>query len=100
MVKLTVLYHHPTDPAAFESYYAATHMPLAGKMDVRRIETAKVTGAPDGSKPAFYRMAELYFDDAAHMQRSTAAPEAKAAVADIRNFASGGVTLLVSEVDG
>jgi uncharacterized protein (TIGR02118 family) len=28
MIKLTAVYGHPTDPAAFEKYYVATHMPL------------------------------------------------------------------------
>lgn len=30
MIKLTVLYGHPVDPAAFEAYYSSTHMPLVG----------------------------------------------------------------------
>ena len=32
MVKLTVLYGHPTDPGAFETYYVNTHVPLALKI--------------------------------------------------------------------
>ena len=32
MVKVTVLYGPPSDPAAFEDYYANTHVPLAAKM--------------------------------------------------------------------
>ena len=32
MVKLTVLYGHPDNPADFEEYYANTHMPLVDKM--------------------------------------------------------------------
>ncbi|PJN95729.1 hypothetical protein CNY89_06780 [Amaricoccus sp. HAR-UPW-R2A-40] len=32
MIKLTALYGHPTDPDAFETYYAKTHMPLVAKM--------------------------------------------------------------------
>ena len=32
MVKLSVLYGPPKDAAAFEKYYADTHMPLASKM--------------------------------------------------------------------
>ena len=32
MVKLTVLYGPPTDAAAFEDYYANTHLPLAAKL--------------------------------------------------------------------
>ena len=32
MIKLTVLYSHPTDAKAFEDYYANTHLPIAFKM--------------------------------------------------------------------
>ena len=69
MVKLTVLYGQPTSAAAFEKYYAETHLPIAAKIQgVRRIELSKVISAADGSAPAFYRLADLYFDDADHMQ--------------------------------
>jgi len=99
MVKLSVLYGQPKDAAAFEKYYAETHMPIAGKMQgVRKIELSKVVGTPDASAPAFYRMADLYFDDADHMKRVMDTPEAKATVADLGNFATGGVTVLISEV--
>src|SRR3982074_1704814 len=47
-IKLTVLYGHPTDPAAFERYYAGTHMPLVRKIQGVRTEQAKVIGSPDG----------------------------------------------------
>ena len=99
MVKMSVIYGHPTDPAAFERYYAETHMPLAGKMKgVRRFELSKVTGTPDGSKPIHYRTADLYFDDAAHMQQVMGSPEGRATAADLKNFATGGVSFLISEV--
>lgn len=99
MVKLTVLYGQPKSPEAFEKYYAETHMPIASMMQgVRRLELSKVTGTADGSPPTFYRLADLYFDDVAHMQRVMATPEGKATVADLANFATGGVTTLVSQV--
>ena len=99
MVKLTVLYGQPKSPEAFEKYYAQTHMPIAAKMQgVRRIELSKVTGTVDGSAPAFYRLADLYFDDLGHMKRVMATPEGKATAADLANFATGGVTMLVSNV--
>jgi uncharacterized protein (TIGR02118 family) len=99
MVKLTLLYGLPKSPEAFEKYYAETHMPLASKMQgVRRVELSKVTGTVDGSAPAFYRIADLYFDDVEHMNRVMSMPEGKAAVADLSNFATGGVTTLVSNV--
>ena len=63
MVKLIVQYGHPTDPEAFEKYYAETHMPIASKIEgVERVEISKVAGTPDGSEPSQYRMAELYFN--------------------------------------
>ncbi len=100
MVRLSVLYGHPKDTAAFEKYYAETHMPIAAEVQgVRKFEVAKVVGTPDGGAPAFYRMADLYFDDTEQMKRVMATPEAKATVADLTNFAAGGVTMLVSEVN-
>ena len=99
MVKLTVLYNHPEDPAAFEKYYAQTHMPIAQQVQgVRRIELAKVIGSPDGSPSPYYRMAELYFDNAAHLQNVMATQAMQKTVADLGNFATGGVTVLVAEV--
>ena len=99
MVKLSVLYGQPKDAAAFEKYYAGTHMPIAEKMQgVNKIELSKVVGTPDGSAPAFYRMADLYFDSVDQMKRVMDTPEAKATVADLANFATGGVTVLISEV--
>jgi uncharacterized protein (TIGR02118 family) len=99
MVKLTVLYGNPKNAAAFEKYYAETHLPIAGKMQgVRKIELSKVVGTPDGSARAFYRLADLYFDDLDHLKRVMGSPEGKATVGDLANFATGGVTLLISQV--
>jgi len=99
MVKLSLLYGHPADPMDFESYYANTHLPLAAKIQgLRRTEFSLVKGTADGSKPAFYRIAELYFDDMDHMQKVMGSAEGRLAVADLPNFANGGVTTLVSEI--
>jgi uncharacterized protein (TIGR02118 family) len=99
MVKLTVLYGHPKDPAAFEGYYLGTHTPIAQKVKgVRRFEIAKVVGTADGSPPPYYRIADLYFDSAEHMQQCLGSKEGQAAAADIANFASGGATLLICDV--
>jgi uncharacterized protein (TIGR02118 family) len=99
-LKLTVLYGHPTDPAAFERYYAETHMPLVSKMSgFSSTEKAKVVGTPGGEKPAFYRMFEFWFESEGAMQATMGSPEGKAAVADLGNFATGGVTVLVSAVE-
>jgi uncharacterized protein (TIGR02118 family) len=99
MVKLTLLYGHPTDPVSFESYFANTHLPLAARINgVRRAEFSLVTGAMDGSRSPWYRIAELYFDDIRQLETSMGSPGGLAAVADLPNFANGGVTTIVSEV--
>lgn len=100
MVKLTVLYGPPTDPDAFEDHYANQHLPLAAKIpNVRRFEAARVVGTPDGSEPPYYRMAELWFDSAEEMQGSLGSDEGRATTADIETFATGGATVVISEVD-
>ena len=99
MVKLTLLYGHPADAMSFESYFANTHLPLASRITgVRRAEFSLVTGAIDGSRSPWYRVAELYFDDLKHLERSMGSSGGLAAVADLPNFADGGVTTIVSEV--
>jgi uncharacterized protein (TIGR02118 family) len=98
MMKLTVLYGKPKSADAFEKYYAETHLPIAGKMQgVRKIELSKVVGTPDGSAPAFYRLADLYFDDLDHLKSVMGSPEGNATAGDLANFATGGVTLLISQ---
>ncbi|HWE08265.1 MAG TPA: EthD family reductase [Solirubrobacteraceae bacterium] len=100
MVKIVVLYGQPSDPSAFETHYANTHLPLAAKMpNVRRFEASRVIGTPDGSAPPYYRLAEIWFDAQEELQAAMSSPEGQAAVADIGNFATGGATVLIAEVD-
>ena len=99
MIKATVLYGHPTDSVAFEKYYAETHTPIALKMEVDKMELTKFLSAPDGGKPAYYRMAELYFAGPAEMQQSMGSSEGQATAADLANFATGGVTMIIGAVE-
>ena len=95
MIKLTVLYGHPTDSATFEMYYAQTHMPLVGKIkEISKAEITKFMDEADGSKAAYYRMAELWFEDKEALQAGMGSAEGQVTVADIANFATGGVTIL------
>ena len=99
MVKLVVMYGHPEDPAAFETYYSETHLPIAAKIKgLSRVEFTKFIGTPDGGKPSQYRMAELYFDSIEELKKQMATPEGQAAVNDIPNFATGGVDVMIGEV--
>jgi len=100
MIKATLLYGHPTDADAFEKYYAETHLPIAAKMQgVEKLELTKFISAPDGSKAAYYRMAELFFSDPAQLQQTMSSNEGQAAAADLANFATGGVTMIIGTVE-
>jgi uncharacterized protein (TIGR02118 family) len=100
MVKIVVLYGQPSDPAAFEDHYANTHLPLAAKIaNVQRFEAGRVVATPDGGDPAYYRIAELWFNSQEDLQAAMASPEGQETTADISNFASGGATILIAQVD-
>ena len=99
MVKLLVAYGTPDDPAAFDDYYAKTHVPLVEKIpDMRRFEAGKVLGTPDGSTAPYYFIAELWFDSTETLQAAMGSAEGQAAGADVPNFATGGATLMIAEV--
>ena len=100
MIKVTVLYGHPADPDAFEKHYFETHMPLVAKMPhVVKVETSRCLPGMDGGRPPYYRIAELYFETPESLQASVSSPEGQATTGDIPNYASGGVTFLMSMVD-
>jgi len=98
MVKMVVAYGQPQDPAAFDEHYAGTHIPLVEKIpSLRRFESGKVVGTPDGSAPPFYYLAELWFDDAEQLQSALGSPEGQAAGADVETFATGGATVMIAQ---
>jgi len=100
MIKATVLYGHPSEADVFEKYYSETHLPLVAKTQgIAKAEYTKFLPNPDGSGPAYYRMAELYFAGPTEMQQALGSPEGQAMAADLPKFATGGVTLLFGAVD-
>ncbi len=100
MIKLTLLYGHPDDVDAFEDYYANTHMPIAAQMPgVEKLELTRFGPGPDGSAPAYHRMAEMYFTSEDQADATMNSAEGKAAVGDLPNFATGGVTMMAGAVN-
>jgi uncharacterized protein (TIGR02118 family) len=100
MAIVTVIYKQPKDTAAFEKYYAETHLPLVGanqqEIGFTRAELTKFESNLDGSAPALYRQAELYFPSMAALQKGTATPGFKKVAGDLPNFATGGLDGLVA----
>jgi uncharacterized protein (TIGR02118 family) len=100
MVKAVVLYGQPEDPDAFERYYADTHTGLAKAIPgLQRFEAARGVATPDGSDVPYQRIAELTFDDMDALQAGLGSEQGQAAVNDIPNFATGGVTIFIAELD-
>lgn len=98
-LKLSVLYGHPADPEAFEAYYLGTHLPLAAATPgLGRTELALGLPGPDGAPAPFHRLFEAWFDSAEHLAQVSSSPAWQRVVADVPNFASGGVTVMLSRV--
>lgn len=102
MVKLTVLFGQPKDPAEFERYYLDRHVPEyveSGKLaHLVRVDMGK--GLPRGGQPpAFYRTADLWWDSMEALVADAQSPAGQEALGDLENFATGGYQLLRSEVE-
>jgi uncharacterized protein (TIGR02118 family) len=96
---VTVIYKTPKDTAAFERYYAETHLPLVSasqdKIGFERPELTRFSSNLDGSPPARYRQAELYFSSADALRKGLATPEFKRVADDLGKFASGGFEAVI-----
>jgi uncharacterized protein (TIGR02118 family) len=98
---VVVLYNWPKDTAAFEKYYANTHGPLvaakAKEMGILRSVYIKFAPNADGSKPAHYRMAQLWFPSEAALKAGMATPGFKEVAGDIPKFSTGGQLVLTGQ---
>lgn len=98
MHRLTVLYGHPENPAEFDRYYREVHIPLAKKMKGLKGWTIGKCNSADADKdPDYYLIVSLYAESAEAMQAILNSPEGQETVADVPNFATGGVTFLFNE---
>jgi uncharacterized protein (TIGR02118 family) len=95
---LVVLYNQPKDTAAFEKYYAETHVPLfashAQEIGVTHVELIKFAPGADGKPAPVYREADLRWDSKEAMDKGVATPGFKVVAADLPAFATGGFTVL------
>jgi uncharacterized protein (TIGR02118 family) len=95
MAEVVVLYKTPKDPAAFDKYYAETHIPLAKKLPgLRKYQVSKGTVATPAGPSGVYLVAILTFDNMAAIQSAFGSAEGKATGADVPKFASGGADLM------
>jgi uncharacterized protein (TIGR02118 family) len=94
MARLVVMYKTPKDAAAFDKHYFDKHVALARKIPgLQAYEVSRGTVGTPAGPAAYHLVAILEFDDMAAIQRGLTSPEGQAAVADVGNFATGGVDI-------
>ncbi len=98
--KITVIYDNPTDPSAFETAYEAEQSELARRIPGHtRFETSKVWPKEDGSPTPAYRMIDLYYPDYDAACVAVTTPEAGEFFGALGQIATGGVRILMSDVE-
>jgi uncharacterized protein (TIGR02118 family) len=98
--QITVIYDNPTDPDAFEAAYESEQLEAARRIPgYLRLEASKVWPKEDGSPTPAYRMIDVYYPDYAAVSTAVTTPEAGAFFAAMTRLATGGVRVLVSDVE-
>lgn len=95
--RVAVCYGKPEDPAAFDEHYISVHIPLAKIIPGLTEFTWGKVSSMDRSDPPYYAVANLHFADEESLKAALVSPEMIAAGKDLRNFASGGVTMFTQE---
>lgn len=96
MARVVVMYKTPKDPANFNRYYFATHVPIAHRIPgLRKYEVSEGEVPSPAGPSGVHLVAVLHFDDMAAVGRAFSSPEGQAAVADVGKFATGGVDILM-----
>ena len=96
MAQLVVMYKTPSDAGAFDKHYAEKHIPIAKKIPgLRKYEISQGQVATPAGPSGYYLIAMLEFDNLGAIQNAFGSPQGQAAVADVQNFATGGVDILM-----
>jgi uncharacterized protein (TIGR02118 family) len=99
VIKYVALYRTPEDPETFDKSYFGTHVPIVNDTPgLVRAELARVTRMMVGD-PAYYVMAELYFDDVESMKAAFKTDPWRASGENLQSW--GGmdlVTMFTAEV--
>lgn len=96
MVKATILFGRPGGEAAFQQYFEEVHLPAGARVPgLKRIETGKLdTVFSTDAAPNLYWVVDLWFETEQELEKALQTPEAQAAIAELPNFATGGVTVV------
>ena len=95
MAQVVVLYKTPKDTAAFDKYYADTHIPLAKKLPgLRKYQVSQGAVATPAGPSGLHLVAILTFDSMAAVGNAFGSAEGQATAADVPKFASGGADIM------
>jgi uncharacterized protein (TIGR02118 family) len=97
--KITFLYDNPSDAEAFEAGYADNLALAKALPGVTKVETSKVWPKEDGTPTPAYRSVDLYFADYDTASAAVATEEAGALFPSVFGLATGGVTILFSDIE-
>ncbi len=96
MDKVLILFGPPVDDAAFARYFEETHRPLLDRLPLLgAVEANWVTGAVTGDM-AVHLLVELCFPSEQALQDGLNSAAGQKMARDYPSFASGGVTILLS----
>ena len=96
MAQLVVMYKTPKDAAAFDKHYFDKHVSIAKKLPgLGKYEVSQGPVATPAGPSGYHLVALLHFDNLAAIRGALGSAEGEAAVADVQNFATGGVDILM-----
>ena len=100
MIRTFVLYGTPEDPAAFERHYRDVHIPIVRKMPhLKSFEMSRGPAAIGPQGGEYHLVAILSYESRKDMEAALGSEAGKAAVADVANFATGGVSLVTADYE-
>lgn len=95
MAFVVAVYKKPKSAEAFNAYYFAKHVPIAKKLPgLRNYRVSDGAVGLPADPGGVQLVALLEFDNAEAIQKAFASPEGQATVADLSNFADGGVDVM------
>lgn len=98
MAKLFAVYQQPEDQAVFDAYYFNKHVPLAKTIPgLRSYEVTRGDVMGMAGKHGVYLVAVLEFDSMESIASAMASAQGQATAADLANFASAGVDVMMAE---
>ena len=96
--QIIALYGEPDDAALFHRYYRDTHVPLAKQLPgLIRYELSTGAVSDFGGTSPYFMVATLTFGAKKDIHAAMISEIGEAVAADLKNFATGGVTVLIME---